>query len=61
MTKFLSDLVYLKLREYSAKVEQLGSKVISPKMPVRGMGHFAVCTDSENNDFGIFEVDQAAK
>jgi predicted enzyme related to lactoylglutathione lyase len=54
-------LVYLKLREYSAKVEQLESKVISPKMPVRGMGHFAVCTDSENNDFGIFEVDQAAK
>jgi len=38
-----------------------GGKVISPKMPVPGMGYFAVCTDRENNGFGIFEVDNAAK
>ncbi len=49
------------VEEYSAKVEKLGGKVISPKMPVPGMGYFAVCTDTENNGFGIFEVDSTAK
>ena len=49
------------VQEYSAKVEKLGGKVISPKMPVPGMGYFAVCTDTENNTFGIFEPDQTAK
>ena len=49
------------VQEYSAQVEKLGGKVISPKMPVPGMGYFAVCTDTENNGFGIFEVDDTAK
>ena len=49
------------VQEYSAKVEQLGGKVISPKMPVPGMGYIAICTDTENNGFGIFEADQTAK
>jgi len=25
------------------------------------MGYMAVCTDTENNGFGIFEADQTAK
>jgi predicted enzyme related to lactoylglutathione lyase len=45
----------------SAKLEQLGGKVIMPKSPVPGMGYMAVCKDSENNGFGIFEADQTAK
>jgi uncharacterized protein len=49
------------VQEYSAKVEQMGGKVITPKMPVPGMGYFAVCTDTENNRIGIFEVDSTAK
>jgi uncharacterized protein len=49
------------VQEYSAKVEQLGGKVISPKHPVPGMGYFAVCTDTENNGFGIWETDNTAK
>ena len=49
------------VQEYSAKVEQLGGKVIMPKSPVPGMGYMAVCTDTENNGFGIFEADQTAK
>ncbi len=47
--------------EYSSKVERLGGKVISRKMPVPGMGYMAVCTDTENNGFGIFEADETAK
>ena len=49
------------VQEYSAKVEKLGGKVISPKMPVPGMGYIATCTDTENNGFGIFEADVTAK
>ncbi|MFZ0895660.1 MAG: VOC family protein [Candidatus Nitrosopolaris sp.] len=49
------------VQEYSSKVEKLGGKVIIPKSPVPGMGYMAVCKDSENNAFGIFEVDSTAK
>jgi predicted enzyme related to lactoylglutathione lyase len=49
------------VQEYSAKVEKLGGKVISPKQSLPGMGYIAICTDTENNGFGIFEADQTAK
>jgi predicted enzyme related to lactoylglutathione lyase len=49
------------VQEYSAQVEQLGGKVISPKHPVPGMGYFAICTDIENNGFVIWETDNTAK
>ena len=47
--------------EYSTKVEQLGGKVMIPKKPVPGMGYFAICSDTENNSFGIWETDAKAK
>ena len=47
--------------EYSTKVEQLGGKVMIPKKPVPGMGYFAICSDTENNSFGIWESDANAK
>ena len=49
------------VQEYSAKVEQLGGKVIIPKKPVPGMGYFAVCLDTEDNSFGIWQTDVNAK
>jgi predicted enzyme related to lactoylglutathione lyase len=49
------------VQEYSVKVEQLGGKVITPKTPVPSMGYFAICIDTENNGFGIFESDETAK
>jgi predicted enzyme related to lactoylglutathione lyase len=47
--------------EYSKKVEKLGGKVIVPKMPVPTMGYFAVCLDTENNVFAIWESNKNAK
>jgi predicted enzyme related to lactoylglutathione lyase len=41
--------------EYSSKAEKLGGKVVVPKTVVPGMGYYAVCVDTENNSFGIFE------
>ena len=49
------------VQESSAKVEQLGGKVIVPKRPVSGMGYIAICADTEKNGFGIFEADQTTK
>ncbi|MFY9964648.1 MAG: VOC family protein [Nitrososphaeraceae archaeon] len=47
--------------EHSAKVEKLGGKVVVSKMPVPTMGYFAVCVDTENNSFAIWETDSTAK
>lgn len=45
----------------SAKVEKLGGKIHKPKMAVPNMGYFAICQDTENNVFALWERDQNAK
>ncbi|HET7345019.1 MAG TPA: VOC family protein [Nitrososphaeraceae archaeon] len=47
--------------EYSSKVEELGGKVFAPKHAVPGMGYFALCRDTENNVFAIWETNESAK
>ena len=47
--------------EYSSKIEKLGGKVVVTKMAIPGMGYFAVCHDTENNSFGIWETNEGAK
>ena len=47
--------------EYSTKVQQLGGKVHVSKTAVPGMGYFAICLDTENNAFGIWETNENAK
>lgn len=47
--------------EYSSKVEKLGGKAVAPKHAVPGMGYFALCLDTENNSFAIWESNQSAK
>ena len=47
--------------EYSSKVERLGGKVKMPKLAVLGIGYLAVCSDTENNTFGLWENDTTAK
>jgi uncharacterized protein len=49
------------VEEYSAKVEKLGGKVKMPKMAVPSMGYLAVCSDTENNTFGLWQSDTSAK
>lgn len=49
------------VEEYVKKVEKLGGRVVAPKQAVRGMGYFAICSDTENNVFGIWEADKNAK
>ena len=46
--------------EYSSKAKNLGVEVVVPKTVVPGMGYYAVCVDTENNSFGIFESNENA-
>ncbi len=47
--------------EYVQKVKKLGGQVVVPKTPIPGMGYYAVCLDTENNGFGLWETDSNAK
>jgi predicted enzyme related to lactoylglutathione lyase len=42
-------------------VKELGGKVVAPKHAVPGMGYFALCIDTENNSFAIWESNENAK
>jgi predicted enzyme related to lactoylglutathione lyase len=47
--------------KFTAKIEKLGGKVCMPKTAVPQMGYFAVCQDTENNGFGLWQTDRNAK
>jgi len=46
---------------FMKKVKENGGKVLTPKMPIAGIGYFAYCQDTEGNTFGIMEEDKTAK
>jgi hypothetical protein len=43
------------------KVEKLGGKICKPKTAVPEMGYFAICRDTENNEFALWEMNKKAK
>jgi predicted enzyme related to lactoylglutathione lyase len=47
--------------ESAAKVEKLGGKICKPKTAVSQMGYFAICRDTEGNEFAIWEKNDNAK
>ena len=47
--------------EAAAKVEKLGGKIMKPKTAVPHMGYFAICTDTENNEFALWQCDENAE
>ncbi len=47
--------------KFMAKVQKLGGTICKPKTAVPGMGYFAICVDTENNSFAIWEMDEKAK
>jgi predicted enzyme related to lactoylglutathione lyase len=46
---------------YLTKVEKLGGKICKPKTAVPKMGYLAICQDTENNTFAIWEPNAKAK
>ena len=49
------------LAEATAKVKKLGGQVCMDKTAVPGMGYFAVCIDTEQNGFALWQMDESAK
>jgi predicted enzyme related to lactoylglutathione lyase len=49
------------VEEYIAKVKKLGGNIIRPKTAVPGWGYLAICVDTENNTFGLWQEDKNAK
>lgn len=47
--------------QFAAKVQKLGGKVVMPKTAVPQMGYFAVCQDTENNTFALWEMNESAR
>jgi predicted enzyme related to lactoylglutathione lyase len=47
--------------EYVSRVQQLGSKIVYPKMAIPRTGYFTGRLGIEGNSFGIFLVQQSAK
>ena len=43
------------IEEYIEKIESLGGKALTPKMTVQGCGYLAICTDTANNIFNLWE------
>jgi len=40
------------------KAQELGGTIVQPKQTMSGWGYLAVCTDTENNLFGIFQEEE---
>ncbi len=47
--------------ESAAKVEELGGTICKPKTAVPQMGFFAICRDTEGNEFALWEKNERAK
>ncbi len=47
--------------ESASKVEKLGGRICKPKTAVPHMGYFAICQDTENNTFALWEKNESAK
>ena len=41
--------------KFVAKIEKLGGKICTPKTEVPSMGYFAICHDTEQNTFAVWE------
>jgi predicted enzyme related to lactoylglutathione lyase len=49
------------LDAYVEKVVASGGTVVMPRHAVPGVGHMALCTDTEGNTFGMMESDPEAR
>jgi predicted enzyme related to lactoylglutathione lyase len=60
-TQDINTIDVSNLDEYMKKVEENGAAIIVPKMPIPGVGWYAVFKDSEGNVFGMMQDDKTAQ
>ena len=46
--------------EYLDKVQAAGGSVVQPKIPIPGIGHIAICNDTDVNPIGFYQNDESA-
>ena len=47
--------------KFMVRVEELGGKIVMPKQTVPHWGYLAICIDTENNTFGLWQEDKNAR
>jgi len=47
--------------KYAVKIEKLGGTICKPKTAIPQMGYFAVCQDTEGNEFALWEKNDRAR
>lgn len=47
--------------KYAVKIEKLGGTICKPKTAIPQMGYFAVCQDTEGNEFALWEKNDRAQ
>ena len=47
--------------KFVTRVMKLGGQIMKPRTAVPHMGYFAICRDSENNEFALWERNENAK
>ena len=58
---YLNFILVPSVARFVTKVKKLGGKVVTPRTVVRGHGVFAVCRDTEDNVFALWETAQKMK
>ena len=60
-TQDINTIEVSNLNEYMKKLEENGATIIAPKMPIPGVGWYAVFKDTEGNVFGMMQDDKTAQ
>ena len=47
--------------KYAVKIEKLGGTICKPNTAIPQMGYFAVCQDTEGNEFALWEKNDRAR
>ncbi len=58
---FVCTVDVASLDESLARAAAAGARITSPKMPIRGVGWLAYCTDLDGNTFGLMQEDPGAR
>jgi uncharacterized protein len=61
ISTYICTIDVLDIDIYLNKIQQHGGKVTMEKRPIRGVGWFAYCLDTERNIFGIMQPDTTAR
>ncbi len=48
------------VNKYAVKIKKLGGTICKPKTAIPHMGYFAVCQDTEGNEFALWEKNDRA-